>query len=535
MRIIHTFFSLVVTISTVSCYGHGHPALPLAVSQPEASEEGQFKVSLDLLEKEPENRDHWQQFFEERGARIFWSTLLAGNSSLRVGARSNYQFDLDRLQKEGVANEVGAGIVRYLAYYQKDAVNTLWILSTSSAENKRLTSLDPAIGQLKNLKELWLNNNQLQALPEEIRQLTSLKLLILTRNQLQALPTAIGQLKNLEKLYLDHNQLEALPTEIGQLKNLKKLWLQGSQLQALPTAVGKLTNLQELFLYNSQVQALPEEMGQLKNLRELWLSNNQLQALPAEIGQLKNLEKLWIDNNQLQALPTEIGQLKNLKFLILTRNQLQALPTEIGKLKNLKKLWIDNNQLQALPTEIGKLKNLKKLWIDNNQLACLSEKLLLWYQQVGNRISTNGNPWLKPDRLGVSHEKLEKIAEIPLDAFHDTIRGMAEAAMRTEKFSVNLVEVEDKVKITLKKRNFHRLTVFTLLPHLLSKGQLNRDRRIVFFEGAIPFYLERELCSQQDVNNILQDLEGKQLYRCLPESPRSSSKEQPETKRRRYS
>ena len=74
MKIIHTFFSLVVTILTVSCYGHGRPALPLAVNQPEAAEEGQFKVSLDLLEKEPENRDHWQQFFEERDARVFWRT-----------------------------------------------------------------------------------------------------------------------------------------------------------------------------------------------------------------------------------------------------------------------------------------------------------------------------------------------------------------------------------------------------------------------------------------------------------------------------
>ena len=67
----------------------------------------------------------------------------------------------------------------------------------------------------------------------------------------------------------------------------------------------------------------------------------------------------------------------------------------------------------------------------------------------------------------ITREKLEKIAETQLDAFHDTIRGMAEAAMKTEKFRVNLVEVEDKVKVTLKNRDFHRLTVFTLLPHLL--------------------------------------------------------------------
>ena len=35
------------------------------------------------------------------------------------------------------------------------------------------------------------------------------------------------------------------------------------------------------------------------------------------------------------------------------------------------------------------------------------------------------------------------------------------------------------------------------------------------FEGAIPFYLARELCSQQDVEELLKDLKGKQLY-CFP-------------------
>ena len=235
-------------------------------------------------------------------------------------------------------------------------------------------------------------------------------------------------------------------------------------------------------------------------------------------------------------MPQEIGELTNLARLSLANNQLTEIPKTIGKLTNLKELYLHNNQLQALPTEIGQLKNLKELWLDHNQLACLSEKLLLWYQQVGNRISTDENPWLKPADLSkVSREKLEKIAATPLDALHDTMRGMAEAAMKTEKFRVDLVEGEDKVNVTLKKRDFHRLTAFTLLPHLLRKGQWNRDRSIVFFEGKIPFYLERQLCSQQDVNNMLQDLEGKQLYRCLHGSPRSSSKEQPERKRRRYS
>ena len=415
MKTPYTLLSLVAAILIGGCGRLNSPVLPFGEEQPGA---GQYTARLAELDKADASA---QKFFEERGAGACWKKLQQlHNSSTQRGL----VFQLGLLQQGGVADEVMAGVIRYLARYHPRQVKSLKI---NGSDDNYLTALDPAIGDLTNLTTLELYNNQL--------------------------------------------------TEI-------------------PTAIGQLINLTTLSLSNNQLTALPQEIGKLANLTELYLSNNQLQALPQEIGGLTNLTTLYLDKNKL----TEV-------------------PTAIGDLTNLKSLYLFNNQLTALPTAIGQLTNLTELDLDNNQLTCFSEKLLLWYQQVGNRIATDGNPWWQPAELSmISREKLEKIAATPLDAFHDTMRGMAEDAMKTEKFRVNLVEGEDKVKVTLQNRDFHRLTVFTLLPHLLRQGQLNRDRSIVFFERAIPFYVDRQLCSQQDVNNMLQDLEGRQLYRRLPEA-----------------
>ncbi|HNJ14326.1 MAG TPA: leucine-rich repeat domain-containing protein, partial [Anaerolineales bacterium] len=73
--------------------------------------------------------------------------------------------------------------------------------------NLGLTSLPPEIGQLVNLKKLFLSSVHFTNRPT-------------SRNQLTSLPPEIGRLTNLTKLDLSGNQLTSLPPEIGQLTNL---------------------------------------------------------------------------------------------------------------------------------------------------------------------------------------------------------------------------------------------------------------------------------------------------------------------------
>ncbi|MEM7055498.1 MAG: leucine-rich repeat domain-containing protein, partial [Bacteroidota bacterium] len=204
MRTIHTLFSLVVTSLVVACIGNDPTLLPEGGQLAAAS---QFHVSLEELNEElPNESPKWDQFFYERGALALWQQLHSSNNAMNI-----VLLHLDRLQldQEAISDAVGAGIIRYLAYYHKDQVNVIRFIGGLSP-GKKLTSLDPAIGELKNLQELWLTDNQLQALPERFGELENLQELWLAKNQLQALPDNIRGLKSLQDIYLSANQLTCL-------------------------------------------------------------------------------------------------------------------------------------------------------------------------------------------------------------------------------------------------------------------------------------------------------------------------------------
>ncbi|MEM7055665.1 MAG: leucine-rich repeat domain-containing protein [Bacteroidota bacterium] len=183
----------------------------------------------------------------------------------------------------------------------------------------------------------------------------------------------------------------------------------------------------------------------------------KLTSFDPAIGALKSLQELWLADNQLQALPESIGKLTRLQELWLAKNQLQALPESIGELKGLQELWLADNQLQALPESIGELTSLQDLWLDGNQLTCLSEKLLPWFQQI-NYKNTDQNPWLSPD-------------DLPLVDFG------------------------------------------YLMANQDNRHSWKEYENIVYFEHEIPFYVDRQLVTEQDVNDMLNDLVGKQCYR----------------------
>ncbi|EMN49155.1 leucine rich repeat protein [Leptospira interrogans str. L1207] len=90
------------------------------------------------------------------------------------------------------------------------------------------TDTDPEEA-FKNPKDVLVLNyrdneeNPLKTLPKEIGNLQNLKELYLSRNQLTKLPQEIKNLESLLEIYLYDNQFTTLPKEIGNLKNLRNL------------------------------------------------------------------------------------------------------------------------------------------------------------------------------------------------------------------------------------------------------------------------------------------------------------------------
>ena len=113
-------------------------------------------------------------------------------------------------------------------------------------------------------------------LPAAIGDLRELRLLWLSNNQFVGLPTSIQRLTKLEMLFLVRNKLTEIPAEIGDLRELRELSMNNNQLVGLPTSIQRLTKLEELDLRENKLTELTAEIGDLRELRGLWVSHNPL-------------------------------------------------------------------------------------------------------------------------------------------------------------------------------------------------------------------------------------------------------------------
>ena len=207
-------------------------------------------------------------------------------------------------------------------------------------ENRGLTYIPSAIGELSDLTKLNLSLNGLTSLPPEISKLTQLTELLVIDNKLTNLPPEIGKLTQLTVLGISDNLLTSLPPEIGNLTQLTFLIISTNHLTSLPPEIGKLTQLTGIFIAGNQLTSLPSELGNLTQLTELDLAGNKLMSLPPEIGKLTRLQRLRADNNQLMGIPPELGKLTQLTMLGLKDNPIKSLPRSLLNLQKLECLEI---------------------------------------------------------------------------------------------------------------------------------------------------------------------------------------------------
>ena len=81
-----------------------------------------------------------------------------------------------------------------------------------------------AIGDLANLKELYLDFNVIPRLPESFGYLASLELLFLNNNKLTQLPRSFVRLQKLRKLNLQRNDLQVM-LEVSAFEGLTDVYV----------------------------------------------------------------------------------------------------------------------------------------------------------------------------------------------------------------------------------------------------------------------------------------------------------------------
>lgn len=113
--------------------------------------------------------------------------------------------------------------------------------------NASIAVLPQSMGNLSELRGLYLSNQSLSELPESIGNLGKLEKLHLDNNHLQTLPVSIGNLSKLNSLYLQNNYLQTLPYTLQNLQHLKTLNISGNKLEETAYGFLPLTELSEFY------------------------------------------------------------------------------------------------------------------------------------------------------------------------------------------------------------------------------------------------------------------------------------------------
>jgi hypothetical protein len=117
----------------------------------------------------------------------------------------------------------------------------------------------------------------------------------LSNNNISNIPIEIGNLINLKVLYLSSNNISNIPIEIGNLINLKVLNLLSNNISIIPIEIGNLINLIYLYLSENIITNIPIEICNLVNLKEINLDMNNIQNINQQV--LRFIIQIQNNNN----------------------------------------------------------------------------------------------------------------------------------------------------------------------------------------------------------------------------------------------
>jgi Leucine-rich repeat (LRR) protein len=242
--------------------------------------------------------------------------------------------------------------------------------------NNQISDLDPAIGCLQCLRELWLDANSFNGdMPSSLTTLSNLTVLDMHGNDLRRLISDLPFPK-LRELRISDNALEGIPWGVGNLKLLSLLDVSFNQISLLPPELGQCASLQIFRARGNRIKIIPEDLSKIPQLEELSLDHNPLVRLPMRVAVMNTLKKLQYDIENLQSPPLVVAsrgseytlhymRLLSAAFqrgrLTLDDSSLDRIPVEVCDLSTLTSLSLKNNEISVIPPQIVLLQKLEKV------------------------------------------------------------------------------------------------------------------------------------------------------------------------------
>lgn len=153
------------------------------------------------------------------------------------------------------------------------------------------------------LKKLTLHYNNLKSLHPSISNLAALEDFS-SLNPLEKLPETFSQLKNLKELGLNNVTFSEFPKEIFNLNKLSVLYISG--------------NLKG----SAKIKEIPDLFHQLPNLTEFGVTEASLSTLPKSVSSLKKLKKVSFSGNEFDDFPESLASNPKLTYVPFTSNPL---------------------------------------------------------------------------------------------------------------------------------------------------------------------------------------------------------------------
>jgi leucine-rich repeat protein SHOC2 len=188
------------------------------------------------------------------------------------------------------------------------AMGALIRMSDFRSHRNPITYFPDTLKRWKALTYFELVGAKLDTFPKICRYWRNLREVGINKNRAErmVLPEAVGNLKDLRLLAINESPLAPLPSGITELPELRKLILKGTELKSFPKKIGDLQKLETLVLEDNELEGIPRSIGELRDLEYLSLKGNLLESLPQTIAACSSLKRLDIRDNYFSEYQLDI-------------------------------------------------------------------------------------------------------------------------------------------------------------------------------------------------------------------------------------